>query len=380
MSLRIGILSTRGIPNNYGGFEQLAEYLSVGLFERGHEVTVYNSHSHPCKEKKWRGVSLVHCYDPEDKLGSSGQFIYDFNCIMDARKRNFDVLLILGYTSISVCGAFFPKNAVTIFNMDGFEWKRAKYSSAVKKFLLYAEKLAIKFGDYFISDSPLIKTYFQNKYNIKSEHIAYGAETRNDENENALQFYRTEKFKYYLTVARIEPENNIEMILDGFASSSSEKKMIVVGNVANKFGKYLTRKFSADERICFSGSIYDKQIKHSLCHYCKKYFHGHSTGGTNPSLLEAMASRAVIAAHENDFNKEVLGENAFYFSNSNDIKEIIESGISENNKQMIRNNLIKVQKQYKWDDIINQYENFIFYCYNQKKIEKNIYYQRYSYK
>ena len=367
MNLRIGILSTRGIPNRYGGFEQLAEYLSVGLTQKGHKVIVYNSHLHPYKEKEWNNVSIIHRYDPENKIGSAGQFIYDLNCVIDARKRNLDVLLILGYTSISVWRKIFPKKSITIFNMDGFEWKRDKYSSIAKKFLLNAEKLAIKSGNYFISDSTIIQNYLQKKYNTASEYIAYGAEIRNDEDASVLDLYRVKKYNYFLLVARIEPENNIEMILDGFTASNVKKKMIVMGNVSNKFGKHLIKKFSHDSRIQFSSAMYDKHIKHSLCCFSEIYFHGHSTGGTNPSLLEAMASRAMIAAHKNDFNKEVLGENALYFSNSFDVKKIIENNKGENVEQMIENNLSKLQSHYNWDAIIDHYERFILECYNHKK-------------
>ena len=128
MSLRIAILGTRGVPNHYGGFEQLAEHLGPGLVKAGHAVTVYNSHNHPWQEAQWEGVNIVHCYDPEYLLGSAGQFIYDLNCIIDARKKNFDVILQLGYTSSSVWGRFYPRDSVVISNMDGLEWKRAKYS------------------------------------------------------------------------------------------------------------------------------------------------------------------------------------------------------------------------------------------------------------
>ena len=102
--MKIGILGTRGIPNQYGGFEQLAEYLSAGLQKKSFEVYVYNTHNHSYQEKKWNEVNIIHCFNPEEKLKTAGQFIYDLNCILDARKRNFDVLLILGYTSISVWG------------------------------------------------------------------------------------------------------------------------------------------------------------------------------------------------------------------------------------------------------------------------------------
>ena len=169
--MKIGILGTRGIPNQYGGFEQLAEYLSVGLLNRSFEVYVYNTHNHLYQEKKWNGVHIIHCFNPEDKLKTAGQFIYDLNCILDARKRDFDVLLILGYTSISVWGRLFPKKAITIINMDGLEWKRNKYAGKIRRFLFYAERLAVKFCDYFVADSLAIQKYLQRKENKKQSRL-----------------------------------------------------------------------------------------------------------------------------------------------------------------------------------------------------------------
>src|SRR5881275_3356295 len=116
MNLKIGIIGTRGIPNNYGGFEQVSEFLSKGLLLKGHEITVYNSHNHPYQENSWKGVNIVHCYDPEYLIGTAGQFIYDFNCIMHARRQKFDVLLFMGYTSSSIWARLFPKETVIISN------------------------------------------------------------------------------------------------------------------------------------------------------------------------------------------------------------------------------------------------------------------------
>jgi glycosyltransferase involved in cell wall biosynthesis len=376
MPLKIGILSTRGIPNHYGGFEQLAEYLSIGLVEKGHEVIVYNSRLHPFKKEKWNEVSLVHCYDPEDKIGSAGQFIYDFNCLIDARNRNFDVLLILGYTSISVWKAIFPSAPVIIFNMDGMEWIRCKYSNSVKRFLLYAEKLAINAGDYFIADSIAIQSYLTQKYGLLPGYIAYGAEIREDQDENILAQYGIKRNEYYIQVARMEPENNIEMVLEGFNASFASEKMIVLGDISNKFARRLVSKFGTDHRIMFLGAIYDKKIKHSLCHYSKIYFHGHSVGGTNPSLLEAMASKTLIAAHKNEFNQAVLQDNAFYFSNAEELKSIIQKEICPFQKlAKLENNLKRIRQDFSWDKIVDQYENFILSAYKQRKLERNLNYK-----
>ena len=368
MKLRVGILGTRGIPNFYGGFEQFAEYLSAGLAAKGHEVYVYNSHNHPYQKECWNNVHIVHCYDPETKLGTAGQFIYDFNCIMDARKKNFDVILMLGFTSSSIWGWLYPANSTIIFNMDGLEWKRTKYSRFVQKFLLQAEKLAIKYANAYIADSEVIQTYLFSKYGINSEYIAYGAEVLVNEDEEVLKEYNVQRDNYFLLIARLEPENNIETILDGFHATATTKFFLVIGDTNNKFGKYLLAKYKNDARIKFAGGIYNNYLKlHSLKAFCFLYFHGHSVGGTNPSLLEAMASQALIVAHNNPFNESILGNDAFYFSSAADVKRIIEE-IKRNGREieMIENNLDKIHSKFNWNNITNQYEKFILNCLKVK--------------
>jgi len=364
LRVKIGIIGTRGIPNEYGGFEQLAEKLSVGLYEKGHEVTVYNSHKHSYQEKKFNGVDIVHCYDAEHVLGTAGQFIYDFNCIRDARKRNFNVLLFLGYTSSSIWGMLYPKNTVIISNMDGLEWKRQKYSGPVRVFLKYAEKLAVKYSHYFIADSIAMHSYLKNRYGIHSEYIAYGAEILSSQKEEFLTTYSLCKKNYYMLMARMEPENNIEMILEGFHQSDSDKKFVVVGNTNNKFGKRMVKKFGCDKRIVFAGAIYDPELTHTLKYNCPLYFHGHTVGGTNPSLIEAMASQVLIAAHDNNFNRAVLDGNGYYFNSAKDVKQLIEAEhpvIKE--ETMTRNNFMKIKNTYNWPLIIEQYEKFMVECF-----------------
>jgi glycosyltransferase involved in cell wall biosynthesis len=364
MKLRIGILGTRGIPNHYGGFEQFAEYISVGLANKGHEVFVYNSHNHPHQEDKWKNVHIVHCHDPENKLGTAGQFLYDLNCILDARKRKFDIILMLGFTSSSVWGWLFPSDAVTIFNMDGLEWKRTKYRPMVQKFLLYAERLAIKYGNYYIADSEVIRTYLYEKYKVNSRYISYGAEVFLNDSYDVLAAYDVEPYDYYMMIARMEPENNIETVLDGFAASSSMRHFVVVGSTSNKFGKHLLAKFSHDTRIRFVGAIYNNPAElHALRKYSYMYFHGHSVGGTNPSLLEAMASQALIVAHDNPFNKAILDNEAYYFSSPQDVCRIIENTIrGDKELLMMENNLEKIQQQFSWHHIIEKYESYMLQC------------------
>ncbi|HMG83528.1 MAG TPA: DUF1972 domain-containing protein [Ferruginibacter sp.] len=368
MKLKIGIIGTRGIPNNYGGFEQLAEQLSVGLVKKGHAVAVYNSHDHPFRERSFNGVEIVRCYDPEKKIGAAGQFIYDWNCIQDAKKRDLDVLLFLGYTSSSIWGRLYPKKPIVISNMDGLEWKRSKYSRLVRWYLKYAEKLAVKYSDFFITDSLAIQAYLEKKYiHFTSSYIPYGATIYEDAATEILDRYAIAAHNYYMLMARMEPENNIEMILDGFHNSNTNKKFLVIGNTNNAFGKYIRSKFKTDERIVFLEGIFDAAITHTLKASSMLYFHGHSVGGTNPSLLEAMASKALLAVHENDFNKAVVNEDGYYFTSANDVQQLIEHTTRNfAEKKMIDNNFNKIKTKYNWQNIIDQYENFIIECFSQK--------------
>jgi glycosyltransferase involved in cell wall biosynthesis len=364
MKLKIAILGTRGIPNHYGGFEHVSEYVSEGLVKRGHSVTVYNSHNHPYQEDKWNGVDIEHCYDPEYLIGTAGQFIYDLNCLIDARKRKFDVVMMMGYTSSSVWGKLYPQKSTIITNMDGLEWKRSKYSPSVQKFLKYAERLAVKYSQYYISDSRVIKSYLGEKYNIDSKYIPYGADLFSEEEREQVDHTEALKEDYFLLMARMEPENNIETILQGFNNSNSLKKFKVLGDTSNRFGKFITHKFKNDDRIEFKGSIFDNSKVRVLQNNSYLYFHGHSVGGTNPSLLEAMASEALIAAHNNPFNKSVLNADAFYFSDVNEVRNLVETvQRKETEKTMVSNNLHKIKYQFNWEKIIDQYEDFILECH-----------------
>lgn len=355
--MKIAILGTRGIPNHYGGFEQFAEYLSLGLVNRGHEVTVYNSHDHPYQEAIWKGVRIIHCYDPEDKMGTAGQFIYDFNCILDSRKRDFDIILQLGYTSSSIWGWLLPrKKTIITTNVDGLEWKRTKFSSKVKRFLKYAEKLGIKYSDHLISDSIGIQDYLKASYQKESLYIPYGADLFTNPDKSCLKEYGVEVQRFSMLVARLEPENSIEMILDGVVHAKQDEKFLVIGKHETKFGSYLKDKFKGQNNIIFVGGVYDIDVLNNLRHFSRLYFHGHTVGGTNPSLLEAMASQALIAANRNVFNESILQNDAFYFENIEEISQLLTNTDKGMYKGMLEANNLKILQTFSWHQIVNQYE------------------------
>ena len=357
--MKLAILGTRGIPNHYGGFEQFAQYISKNLVKRGHDVTVYNSHNHPYQLTLWEGVRIIHCYDPEKIIGTAGQFIYDLNCIIDIRRRNFDIVLQLGYTSSSVWNWLFPKKTIIITNMDGLEWKRSKYSFYVQSFLRFAEKIAIKHSNYIISDSIGIKKYVESKFSKSSHYIPYGANFEIEFQDSLLDDFQLSKNDFFLLIARIEPENNIEDIIQGFLNANTNKKLVIVGSTNTKFGRYLEEKYVYDD-IKYLQYINNDLLLNTLRKNALIYFHGHSVGGTNPSLLEAMAANAFICANNNEFNKSILEKDALYFNSSLDVTTIINEGFSEDLRvTFAKNNYRKIQEIYNWDVVSNQYETFL---------------------
>ena len=361
--MKIGILGTRGIPNAYGGFEQFAQHLAKGLVEKGHDVSVYNSSNHPHKESTWHGVNIIHCYDPESKIGTAGQFIYDYNCLQDAKKREFDILLQLGYTSSSIWYRLWPKKTIHIVNMDGLEWKRTKYNKFTQRFLQWAESLAANNGDVLIADSIAIKDYIRKKYQKEAVYIPYGADIPDSFSQSILDLFQLDASQYYLLIARMEPENNIEPVILGYLQSAKPHPLVIVGSTENKYGQFLLKKYASNS-IRFPGAIYDHATINSLRHYSALYFHGHSVGGTNPSLLEAMACGCNIAAHDNEFNRAILTNSASYFSSPGDVKEIITQPLNNSSAtDRKQQNLEKIKKIYTWEKIIDDYENIFHKFY-----------------
>ena len=368
--MKIAILGTRGVPNYYGGFEQFAEFFSVYLVEQGHDVYVYNSHNHPYQEKTFRGVNIIHQKDLECNLGTFGQFIYDFNCIMDSRKRDFDIILQLGYTSNSIWFFLLPKKPIIITNMDGLEWKRTKYSKPVQQFLKFAERLAAYSSDFLVSDSLGIKKYLLDQYKKESTYIAYGAHPFKNPNEAIIENYNVQKDNYNMIMARFEPENNLDMVLEGVSLNEDKTPILVIGNNNTKYGEYLKNKFKYYTNIRFLGPIYNLEHLDNLRYFSNIYFHGHSVGGTNPSLLEAMASKALIVAHNNDFNKGVLKENSYYFSNASEVKNIINTIKKNDNLRLIQNNFEAIVNEFNWNKINGKYLQLFEECFSGVKTRK----------
>ncbi|MBK7854456.1 MAG: DUF1972 domain-containing protein [Bacteroidetes bacterium] len=317
--MKIAIVSTRGIPNNYGGFEQFAEHISVALAKRGHAVTVYNPHFHPNKKEKFEGVDIVKIFSPEKQ---------------------------------------FKKKAKLVTNVDGIEWKRSKYSPLIQRLTKQFEKLAVSYSDALIADNVGIANYLKESYGKDSAFIPYGANAFPEFNSEILKTFGVSAGEFDVLMARMEPENNIEPILNAYAQTPL-LKIIVVGSTKNNFGKKMRKKFSSFSNILFLEWINDKVTLDTLRHFSRLYIHGHSVGGTNPSLLEAMAAESFIVAHSNEFNEGVLGGDALYFTSTGSLKEIISCPNFTFREKYITANKIKIESEYGWETITDSYEIFL---------------------
>ena len=289
------------------------------------------------------------------KIGTAGQFIYDLNCIRDARSRNFDIIYQLGYTSSSIWGWFLPQSSIIVTNMDGLEWKRSKYSPKIQKFLKTAEKWAINSSDQLISDSKGIQSYIKKEYDTNSLFIPYASNIFSDPNRETLNEYNLEG-EYNMIVARLEPENSIEKILDGQRDSNNKLELIIIGNHETDFGHYLKNKYKDVTSIRFLGGIYNQKKLSDLRFYSNIYFHGHTVGGTNPSLIEAMGNSCFICHHDNVFNNAIVGNDGVKFKNSSDIQRLLDEGVKKADfKEQIENNLTKVKSTYSIQSIVDQH-------------------------
>ena len=376
--MKIAFISTRGIPNNYGGFEQFTEYISVGLAAKGHEVTVYSPHYHPYQEKEYKGVRIKHIYSPEQWMGGSvGSFFYDYACLKDAlKKENYDIIYEAGYTSIIPAYIRFNVKSIKwpIFttNMDGLEYKRTKFNKWVQKFVFWEERMAVKHSHYLIADNMGIKDYYKEKYGKDSKFLAYGANIYDNYSEDYLKEYGLEKDKYLLIIARLEPENNLAMAIEGYIASElfEKKPLVVVGKTNTPYGKYLVEHYKQYKHVKFVGGIYDFDKINSVRYYSYAYFHGHSVGGTNPSLLEAMASECFILSHNNIFNRAVLGENSIYYQDASQVTTLLNrlEELSANyRKAFVAQNLEVIRTQYSWAKLVDEHEKYFMWMLEDAK-------------
>jgi glycosyltransferase involved in cell wall biosynthesis len=353
--MKVAILGTRGIPAEYGGFETFAEELSTRLASSGFDITVFCEGGGP--DAAYKRVRLRYVKLP--RVGPLSTVLYDAKCILKAL-RGFDIVYMLGYGA----GAFLcvPRLLkVTVWvNMDGLEWKRSKWPWYGKLYLRINERLAVKFANMLIADANGIRDYLTHSYgrDISCNTISYGAYVVDRAPDSAaIRDFGLEPCEYYLVVCRLEPENHVKEIITGFAKSKSLRKLTIVGDCKSNT-KYVGELLkSCDDRIRFIGTVYDKELLRAIRYHAFAYIHGHSVGGTNPSLLEALGCGNIVIAHDNVFNREVGGIFE-YFSDSEGVSWAIHK-LESNNAEHIdiarKASHAIIRGKYTWGKITEDY-------------------------
>ncbi|RZK16537.1 MAG: DUF1972 domain-containing protein [Pedobacter sp.] len=359
--MRIAIIGSRGYPYVYGGFETFVKELSERLVVQGVEVHIY------CQRNLFidlpetvNGIKLH--YIPTLPQKSLNQIIHSFLSILHATLSKTDVILVVNLAAGPM--GWIPKitGKKTIINVDGLEWLRPKWKGLGAKYFYFAAKVATKLYDKIITDAEAMRQVYLEEFNKDSTVIAYGAPKFIPASQDILQRFGLEPEGYYLIVGRLIPDNNADLIINGFLKSNSKKKLVVVGDVPYT-DEYATElKALQSDKLIFPGYVKDQQELMAIYQHAFAYIHGHKFGGTNPAMLKAMVNNCAILALNTVFNREMLNDGEFgILFDENDIKVSIAMENLEAHPDQVRILKAKVSsgltEKYNWDLITTAYKN-----------------------
>lgn len=340
---KLSIIGSVGVPASYGGFETLVENL---LDENEHDknITVYcSSKNYLVRPKKYKNANLY--YVPLNANGPQS-ILYDIWSLFHAAYTGADKILLLGVSGaicLPLIRLFFNVKIVT--NIDGLEWCRDKWGFLTKRFLKYSEKIAVNYSDFLVADNKVISEYIKLEYGCDSNVIAYGGDHAVINNLNLVNG------GYALALCRIEPENNVELILEGF--SQTDKRLKFIGNWDNSdFGRVMKRNYQSFDNIEIINPVYDLPVLFEIRQKCSFYVHGHSAGGTNPSLVEMMHFNKNIIAFDCNYNRASTENKASFFSNVKELVSLIKKENEVNNADDMKE---IAQLRYTWSIVKKQY-------------------------
>ena len=367
--INISIIGTRGYPYVYSGYETFVKQLSERLVLKDCNVTVYcHKGLFEIRPKEIKGIKLVYIPTIETKILS--QPIHSFLSIIHACFSNTDVLLVVN----SANGPFGLLTKLfripTAINVDGLEWLRPKWKGLGSIYFKWASKMATLFYDQIINDSDEMRKVYLDLFKRDSKVIAYGADIRKSKNPDLINAWDIKKREYYLVIGRLIPDNNADLIINGFLKSNSKKKLVIVGDVPYKDSYASNLKNIKDERLIFTGYVKDQDLLAELYHNCYVYIHGHEFGGTNPTMIKAMAYGCAILALNTVFNHEMLQKGKFgLFFKKELISVANQINYCEKEKLIIdklrQNSINGITKKYNWDFVTSQYLEVFKYLVGQ---------------
>lgn len=357
------ITGIRGVPASHGGFETFAENLAVFLVKSGWSVDVYCQESKAVYpnifESNWCGVRRIHI--PVLGEGAKATVLFDYRSITHAAGME-GLVLTLGYNTAVFNFLFRIKGIKNIINMDGIEWKRDKWSWYERLWLYLNERAGCMIGNHLVADHPEISSHLASRVaESKITMIPYGARAVDDADASLLAPFQLESKKYAILIARPEPENSIFEIVKAFSAKKRGIQLVVLG-AYDRSNPYHSQVLDvASSEIRFLGPVYDHASLDALRFHALLYIHGHTVGGTNPSLVEALGSAQPILAHDNKFNRWVAGEGAAYFSSYETCQAMLDSLFNAPDRlaEMSKFSRQRFNVCFTWENILGQYEKLL---------------------
>jgi glycosyltransferase involved in cell wall biosynthesis len=357
--VRVAIIGSRGYPYVYSGYETFVKELSERLVQKGVHVKVYcHRNLFPIRPKTVNGIELV--YVPTIETKSLSQLIHSFLSMVHACMSKTDVILAVNAANgpWGLIARIFGKP--TCINVDGIEWLRPKWKGLGSKYFHFSARLATKWYDRIITDAEEMRKVYLEEFKTDSTVIAYGANIRYPQNPSLLDQFNLKPQEYYLIVGRLIPDNNADLLAEGFLAANSTKKLVIVGDVPYKDDYAMSLKSKAAPNLIFLGYITNSEVLAELYHHCFAYLHGHEFGGTNPTMLKAMAYGCAILALDTRFNQEMLSGGRFglfFEKNAQSLAQLMQR--IENQEALItglRNTSREgLTLKYNWDHITDAY-------------------------
>ena len=357
--LKIAIIGSRGYPIVYSGYETFVKEVSERLVAQNIDVRVYcQKHLFSTRPKNVNGVELV--YMPTVQTKSLNQLVHSFFCMIHACLSKTDVILVVNAANGPFGLISLLAQKKTLINVDGLEWLRPKWKGLGAAYFKFAAKLATLFYNTIITDAEAMRQVYLNTFKANSTVIAYGANIRHSKKPELISQFGLTPNEYFLIVGRLIPDNNSDLILEGFKKANSNKKLVIVGDVPYQDAYAQNMKSNASDQILFLGYITDSEVLAELYHQSYAYLHGHEYGGTNPTMLKAMAYGCAILALDTVFNREMLenGQFGWFFQKTSDSVALYLQQ-AEHNPQAVQTLKEKardgITQKYNWDEVTRAY-------------------------
>lgn len=359
--LTIAMIGTRGIPANYGGFETAVEEVGRRLVERGHDVLVYSrGESAPSEYLGMRRVRLPAMRRKWlETLSHTG-----LSVLRSVTRDRPDVAFVFNAANSPFLSMLRARRIPIALHMDGLEWKRAKWGPTGRHYYRAAEELGVRWADALIADAPGIADYYRAEFDVPTELIRYGAKITEDEPSDGVRALGLEPGEYHLVVARFEPENHVLEAVEGYHRSGAEHPLVVVGSApySAEYTRQIEQLAENDPRIRLLGGVWDQDLLDALYFHALTYVHGHSVGGTNPSLLRSIGAGTGVIAFDVDFNREIVEDHGRYFSSADDVCAAVEDAEREVERVVTGGAALRerARRDFDWDAVAAEYEDLAF--------------------